>query len=460
MTLDLQKIWKEALNEIEGSVSRPNFITWFTNTYITKYNDKTIYVCVPNSFVREWHLSKYHKETLRILRNHIADLRIVEYIISPDATTGQHQESHRSLNNRHFLATSAEQPGFSEFYIDRETNLNPKYSFDSFVVGSFNEVAYSAGLGVVKNLGSLYNPLFIYGGVGLGKTHLLQSIGNKVKENTPGAKIHYMTSEKFAAEYVNSIQNKDTYLFKEKYRKYNLLIIDDIQFFSGKMKIQEEFFHVFNSLYDMNNQIIFSSDKPPKHIPGLEDRLRSRFEGGMIVDVSEPEYESRLAILKAKIESRSFPIELEVLEYIATVIQENIRELEGALNSVIGQSKIKNKTLSLNEVKEILKRNSKPVKTTSVNQVIKAISDFYNIDNKYIFKKTRKKEVVRPRQIAMYILREDLNSSYPFIGQKFGQKDHTTVMYAYKKISGELEKDTKLSDEIKSIRGLLYGAGL
>lgn len=457
--LDLQKIWKEVLGEIENIVSRPNFITWFTNTSIVKYDDKTIYICVPNSFIREWHLSKYHKDTLRILRNHVNDLRTVEYIVSPLGTQIK-QETRRLVNDPFLSSSSGEQGSFNEFYIDRETNLNPKYTFDSFVVGSFNEVAYSAGLGIVKNLGSLYNPLFVYGGVGLGKTHLLQSIGNKVKETVPGAKIHYMTSEKFAGEYINSIQNKDTYLFKEKYRKYNLLIIDDIQFFSGKMKIQEEFFHVFNALYDMNNQIIFSSDKPPKHIPGLEDRLRSRFEGGMIVDISEPEYESRLAILKAKIESKSFPLETEVLEYIATVIQDNVRELEGALNSVIGQSKIKNKSLSLNEIKEILKRNSKPVKTTSINQVIKAISDFYNIDEKYIFKKTRKKEVVKPRQIAMYLLREDLNNSYPSIGQKFGQKDHTTVMYAYKKITEEMERDIKLSDEIKSIRSKLYGASV
>ncbi len=447
------------MGEIENIVSRPNFITWFTNTSIVKYDDKTIYICVPNSFIREWHLSKYHKDTLRILRNHVNDLRTVEYIVSPLGTQIK-QETRRLVNDPFLSSSSGEQGSFNEFYIDRETNLNPKYTFDSFVVGSFNEVAYSAGLGIVKNLGSLYNPLFVYGGVGLGKTHLLQSIGNKVKETVPGAKIHYMTSEKFAGEYINSIQNKDTYLFKEKYRKYNLLIIDDIQFFSGKMKIQEEFFHVFNALYDMNNQIIFSSDKPPKHIPGLEDRLRSRFEGGMIVDISEPEYESRLAILKAKIESKSFPLETEVLEYIATVIQDNVRELEGALNSVIGQSKIKNKSLSLNEIKEILKRNSKPVKTTSINQVIKAISDFYNIDEKYIFKKTRKKEVVKPRQIAMYLLREDLNNSYPSIGQKFGQKDHTTVMYAYKKITEEMERDIKLSDEIKSIRSKLYGASV
>src|SRR3989344_1898097 len=450
--LDLDKIWRDALTEIELSVSRANFITWFRNTSLSRYENKIVYIDVPNAFVKEWHSDKYCREVLRILRSFIPEAMAVQYIIV------QQPAGEGKVSRENIIPTPpvGDQAVFNDFYIDRETNLNPKYTLDTFIVGSFNEIAYSAALGVVNNLGSLYNPLFIYGGVGLGKTHLLQAIGNRVKSVRQEVKIHYMTSEKFAVEYINSIQNKDTYLFKEKYRKYNLLIIYDIQFFSGKLKIQEEFFHVFNSLYDMNNQIIFSSDKPPKHIAGLEERLRSRFEGGMIVDIAQPEFESRLAILKSKADSKSFPVDSEVLEYIASVVIENIRELEGALNSIIGQSKIRARILSLNDVKDVLKRNSKPVKTTSINQIIKAIVDFYNIEERHIFKKTRKKEIVRPRQIAMYLLREDLNTSYPYIGQKFGQKDHTTVMYAHKKIGEEIERDKKLYEEIKAIRGILY----
>jgi chromosomal replication initiator protein len=286
------------------------------------------------------------------------------------------------------------QMGFNELYnIDREANLNPKYTFESFIVGSFNEVAHAAALAITKNPGRIYNPLFLYGGVGLGKTHLLQAIGNKLKENNPSTKVYYMTSEKFANDFVSSIQNKTINSFKEKYRKYNMLIIDDIQFFSNKLKVQEEFFHVFNSLYEKDQQIVFSSDRSPKHIIGLEERLRSRFEGGMMIDISPPEFESRLAILKTKVQERGIVIPDEILEFIAYSIKENIRELEGALNSIIGQSKIKGTILSPHEVKEILKKNTKPVKIITITHVIKTVADFYNIEEKNLFEKQEERKL-------------------------------------------------------------------
>ncbi|MBI4128586.1 MAG: chromosomal replication initiator protein DnaA, partial [Parcubacteria group bacterium] len=231
--------------------------------------------------------------------------------------------------------------------------------------------------------------------------------------------------------------------------------IDDIQFFAGKLKIQEEFFHVFNTLYDRNSQIIFSSDKPPKHIDGLEDRLRSRFEGGMIVDISEPEYESRLAILKYKAEQRSFSPAHEILQLIAETIKDNVRELEGALTSIIAQSKIKGRPLSLAESRETLKKNARPYKNISVAQVVKIIADFYSLDERVLFEKTRRKEIVRPRQIAMFIMRRELDFSFPSIGQKFGQRDHTTVIYACRKIDSEMEKDKRLGQEVEQIKTLL-----
>lgn len=453
MVMDCEKIWKDALVEIELNVSRANFSTWFKNTNIRNLENGVVFLSVPSGFVKEWLANKYHKFIIKALRNIYPAIRNIEYcIVSQPFSLSKTEE----VKLKSTQPINEEQLGFSEFYIDKEANLNPKYTFDSFIVGSFNDVAHAAALAVTKNPGSVYNPLFVYGGVGLGKTHLLQAIGNKVKENNPNAKVHYLTSEKFASEFINSIQNKDVHVFKEKYRKYNLLIVDDIQFFANKLKIQEEFFHIFNTLYERNNQVVFSSDKSPKQIAGLEERLRSRFEGGMMVDISPPEFEARLAILKAKAEIKGFPISDDVLELIASTIQENIRELEGALSSIIGQARIKGGVLNIQDIKEILKKNIKPLKTLTIGQVIKIIADFYNIDEKNLFKKTRKKEIVKPRQIAMYLLREDLNTSYPYIGQKFGQRDHTTVIHAYRKISEVIKTDEKLKQEISDIRNLLY----
>jgi chromosomal replication initiator protein len=452
MTIDCEKLWKDALAEIELSVSQANFATWFKNTCINGFNEDVVYINVPSGFVKEWMLNKYHKFILKALRNLHPNIRNVEYCIASQTTTNKKLEE----KLRQSVFVNREQTGFSEFYINKEDNLNPKYTFESFIVGSFNSVAHAAAMAVTKSPGTVYNPLFIYGGTGLGKTHLIQAIGNKVKEENPGAKVHYLTSEKFANEFITSLQNKDTYAFKEKYRKYNLLIVDDIQFFANKLKIQEEFFHIFNTLYEKNGQVVFSSDKPPKYIPGLEERLRSRFEGGMMVDVSPPEFEARLAILRNKVESKGFLVSDDILELIASSVQENIRELEGALVLIAGQTRIKGHMLSLQEVKEILKKNTKPIKTLTITQVIKAIAGFYNIEEKDLFEKTRKKEIVKPRQIAMYLMREDLNLSYPYVGQKFGQMDHTTIIYAYRKISDNIKKDEKLNQEICNIRNILY----
>ncbi|MEK7070124.1 MAG: chromosomal replication initiator protein DnaA, partial [Patescibacteria group bacterium] len=331
---DLEKLWKDALFEIEPNVSKANFSTWFKDTYISKYDNGVIIIDVPNDFVREWLSTKYYKFVISSLRNLDPNIRHFECLIVSNPRKTEQIDKRQLQKNK---PVNEEQLGFNEFNIDTEANLNPKYTFDSFVVAPFNEVAHSAAIAVSKSLGNLYNPLFIYGGVGLGKTHLLQSIGNEIRKNKPSAKVHYLTSEKFANDYINSIQNKNIHLFKEKYRKYNLLIVDDIQFFSDKLKIQEEFFHVFNALYDGNNQIIFSSDKPPQYIIGLEDRLKSRFEGGMMIDISQPSLEERIAILRVKMQQKGHLISDDIIDFIAKNIKENIRELEGALNSVIGQ---------------------------------------------------------------------------------------------------------------------------
>lgn len=450
---DLEKLWKDALFEIEPNVSKANFSTWFKDTYISKYDNGVVIVDVPNDFVREWLSTKYYKFVISSLRNLDPNIRHFECLIVSKPRKTEQVDKRQLQKNK---PINEEQLGFNEFNIDTEANLNPKYTFDSFVVAPFNEVAHSAAIAVSKSLGNLYNPLFIYGGVGLGKTHLLQSIGNEIRKNKPSAKVHYLTSEKFANDYINSIQNKNIHLFKEKYRKYNLLIVDDIQFFSDKLKIQEEFFHVFNALYDGNNQIIFSSDKPPQYIIGLEDRLKSRFEGGMMIDISQPSLEERIAILRVKMQQKGHLISDDIIDFIAKNIKENIRELEGALNSVIGQSKIRGKVLDLKDVEDILKRKIKPTKIITIDHVIKSIALYYNIEEKSLSEKTRRQEIVKPRQIAMYLLRNDLNTSYPYIGRRLGQKDHTTAIHAYKKITNEIKNNKNIEQEIINIREIIF----
>jgi len=450
-----QELWSRALSEIELSVSRANFATWFKDTHIIEHNEGIVTVGVPNGFSKEWLENKYHKFILKSIRGLIPEVRSISYnIITPsDRGAGDSQQiNQRNKPKKDFIMQAEEQMEFKEFSIDPRTNLNPKYTFDSFIVGSFNELAHAAALAVTKNLGRVYNPLFLYGGVGLGKTHLLQAVGNSVIKENKNKKVIYITSEKFSNELVSSLQNNTVQNFKEKYREYDLLIVDDVQFFSGKEKTQQEFFYTFNTLFDAGKQVVFSSDRSPKSIPDIEDRLRSRLEAGVIIDISEPEYETRLAILKSKAAERKIDLSEPSLELIASMAQKNIRELEGALNTIQIQSKYQDKVLSLEEIKAILSKNTKPKSTITPTQIIKTIAEFYDIPEKSIFERTRKTEIVKPRQIAMYLIREDLKGSYPYIGQKFGGMDHTTAIHAYEKISCDIKRDSGLEDEIKAIR--------
>ena len=453
--LETEKLWKEVLNEIELLVSGANFTTWLQNTSINKLRNGVVFINVPSGFAKEWIKNKYNKYIMKSLRNINPSIRSVEYVICGNTTnysqkvtlkykpSEQKEQETPQLELRDLCAT--------------QDSLNQRYTLDNFIVGSFNELAHAAIVAVTKNLGVLYNPLFIYGGVGLGKTHLLQAAGNKVKENKKDVTVKYTTTEKFTNELIQSIQNQTVYDFKEKYKKYDLLIVDDIQFLAKKQKTQEEFFHIFNTLYEKNKQIIFSSDRPPKSIPDIEDRLRSRFEGGMMADISEPEYEARVAILKTKASVGDINLSEEIIDYIATVIKNNIRELEGALNVISAQTKLLKKNLSVSETKDLLNKNiAYSRRKITFNKIVKTVSDFYEIEEQHLFEKSRKKEFVVPRQIAMYLLREDFSGSYPYIGQKFGGRDHTTVIHAYDKISTCLKKDQKIKDEIQKIRSCLY----
>ncbi|HIP33650.1 MAG TPA: chromosomal replication initiator protein DnaA [Bacteroidia bacterium] len=339
---------------------------------------------------------------------------------------------------------------------NNETNLNPKYTFDNLVVGSFNEVAAAASQAIIKKNEVIYNPLLIYGKTGFGKTHMIQAVGNYIKKNFPNKKVFYLTSEKFQLDVINYIglKSNKTTDFKSKYRKYDVLIIDDIQFFSKKERTQEELFHLFNYLYDNNKQIILSSDKHPNQIPDLEDRLRSRFSAGMIIDIQTPDFESRVEILKKKAITLGFNVTEEVVEYIATAITGNIRELEGILNNIFIQSQIKGRELNIIDVKELVKNNVKKKQPIDYKKLVSIIANYYNIDEENVYKKSRKKEYVRPRQIAMYLLREDFNYSFPNIGDKIGRRDHTTAMHSYEKIKEEIKVNPILEKELETIRSI------
>lgn len=448
-----EELWQAVLAQIQLNISPANFTTWFRNTKIISQKNGRVIISTPNSFVKEWLENKYTKTIFKILHNLNKEIKEISFEISkPEA-----QILPLTLHKKEKVLSVEGQLEFQGLEIDPQTNLNPRYTFENFIIGPFNELAHAAASVVVKNPGQVYNPLFVYGGVGLGKTHLLQATGNEIIKNFPQKKIKYLPAEKFTSEVVSAIRNREIDNLKIKYQKVDVLILDDVQFLAGKEKTQELFFYIFNVLYDKNKQIILSSDKPPKAIPSLTERLRSRFEGGMIADISYPDYETRLAILKAKCLEKKVELPEEVLEYLATNIQRNIRELEGALNRLIVYQKLNNRSVDLETAKTLLKNLIvAPNKVVNVKKIIQAVSEFYDLKEKEILSFSRKKEIVKPRQIAMYLLREELKNSFPSIGRRFGGKDHTTAIHAYKKILRELKKDEQLKEEIELIRQRIF----
>jgi chromosomal replication initiator protein len=450
--MDTKQLWRDCLVEIEAEMSKANFSTWFQNTNILKEDMGTIYVGVPNEFVRDWLKNKYNKLISKTIANIYENMRAVEYVISKIEPLKQElAENNRKME---IYAPATKELPLNDFYINPEDNLNSRYRFNSFIVGSFNELAYAASQAIIDNPGTRYNPFLVYGETGLGKTHLLQAVGNTFKEKYPDKRVHYLTLEKFATDFTNSIRNNKANYFKEKYRKYDLLIIDDIQFVGKMEKIQEELFHTFNSFYQNNKQIIFSSDKHPNYIPELAERLKSRFVAGMIVDISQPEYESRVAILKVKLLELNIDLDKEIVEYIASVISGNIRELEGSLNTIICNYSLRNKPLIISEVKNLIKNNIKPKKNVTIKEVVRIVCDFYKLEESLIYKKIRRKDIVNARQVVMYLLREDFDVSYPLIGQEIGGKDHTTVIHSYLKIKENLKENQNLLQELEQIRAL------
>jgi chromosomal replication initiator protein len=458
-----KEIWQAVLGEVELAISPASFTTWFRKTSIIRFENDVVVISVPNGFAKEWLENKYNKFILKAIKNFQSDIRKVRCIVSvknvsEEALLQKKEVDSVFSGDMENIIDLRETETLAQKTREGHIGLNQRYTFENFIVGSNNELAHAACLAVSKNPGQTYNPLFIYGGVGLGKTHLLQSVANSVLAKNPKKKVIYSTAEFFTNRYIDMVKNQQAREFKKSYLDTDLLIIDDIQFIAGKEKTQEEFFHIFNTLYQLNKQIILSSDRPPKAIATLEDRLRSRFEGGMIADVSRPDLETRIAILQHKAAQKDFEIENEALNYIASNIQNNIRELEGALSRVIVTCELKNAEPTLGYVKKILSDiiHSGRKKGIGFKQIIEAVADFYNINPQDLTNRSRRKDIVKPRQVAMYLMREEIKASFPGIGEHLGGRDHSTAMHAYEKIYKEIERDEVLEQEIQNIKGRLY----
>ncbi len=450
-----EELWQNSLAEIELNISKANFITWFRNTSITTKKDNGVVISVPNGFSKEWLENKFNKLVLKTLRTLSPDIKEFSVVIEPKKQPAI--KAQRTVLRDSYRHTS-DQLSFEQFEVDKETNLNPKYRFHNYIIGSSNELAHAAAMSVIDNPGKELNPLFVYGGVGLGKTHLLHAIGNELKEQMKDARILYINAEVFTNEFISAVRTQILESFRSKYRPIDAFIVDDVQFIAHKERTQEEFFHTFNALFTRNKQIILSSDKAPQSIDFLDDRLRSRFGGGMVVDIGYPEYEMRLTILKVKAKERGIELSDAIFEYIANHIHSNIRELEGALNTVIACIKTSKTEITIEKMKKALQYIvKKPRKTIGVKKILKCIADFYEVPEKDIISQNRHHEISHPRQVMMYLMREEMKFSYPLIGSKLGGRDHTTVIHACNKIGDALRKnDEQLTEEINLLKQEIY----
>lgn len=447
MEQEMLEIWQAALDEIEKKLSKPSFETWLKTTKPVSLNDETLVVSVPNDFTKDWlqgHYAELIKQTLYDVMNKNYQIRF----ITPRLNTEDHFDTslnENSLAGDKYQIKNAVLP-FSW--------LNPKYTFETFVIGNSNRFAHAASLAVSEAPSRAYNPLFIYGGVGLGKTHLMHAIGHHVLENMPSYRVLYISSEKFTNEFINSIRDNKTLEFRNKYRNIDVLLIDDIQFLAGKEQTQEEFFHTFNALHENNKQIIISSDRPPKEIPTLEDRLRSRFEWGLITDIQTPDLETRIAILRKKANLEKISISNDVVMYIANNIQTNIRELEGAFIRVIAFSSLTNSKIDIHLAEEALQgilSSQEKLRFITIEAIQKITAEHFAIKTEDLKAKKRTKNVAFPRQIAMYLARELTDASLPKIGEEFGGRDHTTVMHAHKKIISDMQNDRQVNSMVEHI---------
>ncbi len=461
MVIPNNELWELVLSELEIQVSRANFLTWLKNSRLLKVAEGEAVVALPNHFAKEWVEAKYSKMILGLIRTHDESVKKIDYLVEGTLIKAQKAKTESAARESAGNAEEKKQLVFQEMRLDPETNLNPRYTLSSYVVGSSNQMVFSAATGILNSVGTKYNPLFIYGGVGLGKTHLIQALGNEIKRLYEGkVKVKYVTSEKFTSDVVWAIRNHRMEDIKTMYRFVDVLIIDDIQFIGGKEKTEEEFFHTFNALYEANKQIIISSDRRPEAIPILEERLRSRFKIGMTCDIGYPDYETRVAIIKNKLQERSSNFSEEIIDLIARRVQRNIREIEGILTKMIFHESNSAKPLDMESAEKIIAEISDRVATNiNPNQVISAVAKFFDVLDSDIVGRSRNKELIEPRQVCVYMLRDMLNMSYPFIAKKIGNRDHTTAIYSYKKIHEEINRNPALSQKIAGIKDELAKLG-
>lgn len=434
------EIWQNILSIINTKLSKPSFDTWFKATKVVSIDDHSIVISAPTTFAVEWLESRYTKLVATTVYEYLGKQVEVTFVIEESAPPEQPPA------NKEPQAPVQTEESISHM-------LNPKYTFDTFVIGSGNRFAHAASLAVAEAPARAYNPLFLYGGVGLGKTHLMHAIGHYILEHSPSSKVVYISSEKFTNEFINAIRDNRAENFRNKYRNIDILLIDDIQFIAGKESTQEEFFHTFNALHEERKQIIISSDRPPKEIPTLEERLRSRFEWGLITDIQPPDLETRIAILRKKAKAENLDIPNEAMVYIANQIDTNIRELEGALIRVVAYSSLINQDITTHLAAEALKDiipSSRP-KMITIQDIQQKVGEYFNLKMEDFKARKRTKAIAFPRQIAMYLSRELTDFSLPKIGEAFGGRDHTTVIHAHEKISKQIKNDQELNKVINNI---------
>lgn len=468
-------LWNEVVTELSTVIKRPDFIVWFKGTTLLSKDEGRARIGLPSIFAKEWFQKKYTDQLIDTFKKIGQEIADVEYVVDSSLL----DEDSAGLDPNSFFKSSTKVrklPNKKELKVTVSDNksggtsqfttrmLNPKFNLDSFVVGADNRLAHAACIAVSRKPGLAYNPLFVYGGVGLGKTHLLQATGNAIIHNYPDSIVVYGTAEKFTNEIVEAIRKGDVKSIRNRYRNADCLIIDDIQFLAGKDRTQEEFFHTFNELYNDNKQIIISSDRPPKELKDIEDRLVSRFEMGMTVDVTFPDYETCLAILQKKCQEMQVLLATDVLEFIAYNVQSSIRELEGILVQVIAQSQLEQATPTVNSVSKLMEKLGKmnlvtaPISgdqkrpITSCAETISLVADYFKLDKSDLTGEKRNREIMIPRQICIYLLRKEFNFSFEKIGEEFGGRNHTTAMHAFSKMTKALKKDQKLVRDVNAIK--------
>jgi len=453
-------LWQAVLGEIELSISRGNFMTWFKNTSLANHDADKAIITVPNIFIKQQLERKYNDLITDTLRKNGVNATEIVYKIASGSAARAETDDQPVLMPQQSTATQEQMgaPTSSVRSISHayRQGLNERYTFDNFIVGSGNELAFAACQSIAVNPGTKYNPLFLYGGVGIGKTHLIQAVGNAVLANNPNAKVLYISSEQFVQELVDAIRFKKTADFASHYRTTDVLIVDDVQFIAGKEKMQEEFFHTFNALHQANKQIILTSDKPPRDIPTLEDRLRSRFNWGMSIDMQIPDFETRCAIVQTKAQNQDAELPQDVVEYLANNIQTNIRELEGALNQLLAFCEMRALEPNIGIATSLLGISKTRPKHLSAKQIIERTARHFQIPIEDIVGPKRDKDIVVPRQVAMYILRSELHLSFPKIAHELGRKDHTTAIHSVEKIENELRMDGDIRAAIAEIKERLY----